>query len=385
MSDSLLFHSTIFCHLRKFLPDQDLRRLRSLAWAMTGLILEKTVNLPLWATVIASEAKAASRERRMRRLLENKHIEVRHYYEPFLRSALAAWAGRTIYLAIDTTTLAGRLTVIRVALIYRGRAIPIAWEVLTQKSTAVALEHYADLLRYVATLLPPKSRVVLLGDRGFRDTDLMALARELGWHFRLRLVKSEEVTFANGQHKHLAEIPLRRGQQRFFQRVRLTAQAYGPINLALTWDTDPEAEPWYIATDEQADASTLEGYALRMNLEEGVRDDKSGGFQLEDSRLDDPLVLSRLLLVMALSYLHLVSLGTIVVEEGLRHQVDTHWRRGLSYFQIGWRWLRHQLSQGLCPWIVFYLNPIPDPEPVVASAMARRIRSPTGAVASANC
>ena len=82
--------------------------------------------------------------------------------------------------------------------------------------------------------------------------------------------------------------------------------------------------------------------------EQEFRDDKSGGFQLEDSQLTDPTSVSRLLLVMSVACLHLVSLGTFVVEREQRPSVDPHWLRGLSYFQIGWRWLRRALVCRAC-------------------------------------
>ena len=43
-------------------------------------------------------------------------------------------------------------------------------------------------------------------------------------------------------------------------------------------------------------------------------------------------------LILATATLYLVSTGTAIVSLGLRQLVDTHWQRGLSYFQIGWRY-----------------------------------------------
>lgn len=78
-------------------------------------------------------------------------------------------------------------------------------------------------------------------------------------------------------------------------------------------------------------------YGLRFDIEENFLDDKSGGFQLESSELFDSQALVRLGMVMAAATLYLVSSGLAVVARGLRPLVDAHWKRGLSYFQIGWR------------------------------------------------
>ncbi len=56
--------------------------------------------------------------------------------------------------------------------------------------------------------------------------------------------------------------------------------------------------------------------------------------------------LSRLCLILAVATFYLVSTGTAIVAMGRRRIVDTHWYRGLSYLQIGWRWVRHALAHG---------------------------------------
>jgi len=366
MNESERLHSNILVQLRKKLPDEDLRRLRVLAWAMTGLLLEKTIHFALWALVIGGATLAASRERRFRRWFNNLHVVVRGYYEPFIHEVLADWKGQRLYLALDTSSIDGRWTMLKVSLIYRGRAVPVAWLVLGATAHSVTLNKYRDLLRYVATLLPANCTVVLLADRGFRDTDLMKLLREeLHWHFRIRLPKSTLVNLPDGKTKALGEFRLKPGEMRFLQAVTITADAYGPVNLAFAWDPKAKDDPWYIATDEPASPTTLDEYGCRFDIEEGFLDDKSGGFQLESTQLDTLAQLDRLLLVMALATLHLVALGTEIVAQRLRRFVDTHWQRGLSYFQIGWRALRQGVYRTSLPVIVAWrLSPAPDPYPV---------------------
>jgi hypothetical protein len=78
-------------------------------------------------------------------------------------------------------------------------------------------------------------------------------------------------------------------------------------------------------------------------------------------------MLSRLGLILATTTLYLVSTGTAVVHWGLRCFVDTHWHRGLSYFQIGWRWIEQALTKGKLLVPCFWLEIGPDPYPVYAS------------------
>jgi hypothetical protein len=345
------------------LDDENIRSVDTLAWAMTGTLLQKTISLPAWASVLPDATDAAAREQRFRRWLDSPRVDVRRFYGTFIRSALAAWSSHPLYVGLDTTSVGNRLVIARTAVIYRGRAVPLAWQVFKRKSVMLAFNQYAGLVRYTAQLIPATATVILLGDRGFRDVRLMTLARQLDWHFRLRLEASEQVWSGRRPPVRLDTWELEPYQPHFLQRVYLTQQRYGPVNVALVWDGHPSHDPWRIATDQPAGLPTLTDYALRMGIDLGFLDDKSSGFQLEDTELA-PARLNHLLLVMALCSLYLVSLGTEVMASGQRRLVDHHWQRGLSYLQLGWRWLDYNLACDAPLPMTFYLDPAPDPEPV---------------------
>ena len=97
----------------------------------------------------------------------------------------------------------------------------------------------------------------------------------------------------------------------------------------------------------------------------------SGAFKLEESRIRDAKSLERLYLVVALALLFATTQGMAVQLEGLRTQVDPHWKRGLSYLKIGLRWLKGVLHKGRT-----LLSPIPllpkDPQPCFASKKAKK-------------
>jgi hypothetical protein len=68
-------------------------------------------------------------------------------------------------------------------------------------------------------------------------------------------------------------------------------------------------------------------------------------------------------LVIAVATLFLTWQGTAVVNAKQRRWVDPHWFRGMSYFKIGWNWVKTALTRG---WNLFSLqsltsNHAPDP------------------------
>lgn len=368
MSDSQRLHMNFFDMLQSNLPDADWRNLDTLAWAITGVLMQKTINLPAWVSCVPDPVDAVAREHCFRRWLSNPHVNVRQFYQPFITGALADWGGHTLYVALDTTSVDNHLVIARTAIIYRGRAVPLAWQVFNRRSVMLAFGQYAGLIRYTAQLIPPGVTVVLLGDRGFRDVRLMTLARQLDWHFRLRLAENEYVSSGRRQPVRLDSWVLQPHQPSFLQKVRITKQGYGPVNVALSWDGDPTHDPWRIVSDQAAGPQTLADYALRMGIDLGFLDDKSAGFQLEDTELLLPDRLNRLLLVTAMCTLYLVSVGTQVVDTGQRRLVDSHWERGLSYLQLGWRWLDYLQSRDAPLPMIFHLDTAPDPEPVPSVA-----------------
>lgn len=366
-------HNTLFNNLMHFVCSSgirfhDLRTLTTFVWAVVGLLVSETIHLNRWALHRPGSAKAASKERQLSRWLHNEKIVPAVVYRPMLARVVAEWAGETLYLALDTSQLWQRFVIVRLALVYRGRALPLGWVVQASGSVMVAVACYQRMLADVAELIPASSRVVLLADRGFMDVKLMQLARQLNWHFRIRVKCSVYIYRATYSRRTVRALMPPPGQARFFSHIWLTEQRLGPLHLALAYiQTQDGYQQWAIVSDEPVSLKTFDEYGLRFDIEENFLDDKSAGFQLEASQLEDSQSIARLCLLLATATLYLVSTGTALVEMGRRHLVDAHWRRGLSYLQIGWRWLKRATA---CTGLLLnslWLTPGPDPEPAIAS------------------
>jgi hypothetical protein len=86
------------------------------------------------------------------------------------------------------------------AIVYRGRAVPLVWKLLEHPSSSVAYEVYQEMLEQVVELLPFGCTVVLTADRGFADTHRMAHLTRLGWHWRIR-IKGSVWIYRHGQRR----------------------------------------------------------------------------------------------------------------------------------------------------------------------------------------
>ena len=108
-----------------------------------------------------------------------------------------------------------------------------------------------------------------------------------------------------------------------------------------------------------ADSRTLKDYLKRMPIEQSLRDDKSGSFDLEATKLTDPERLNHLLLAIAVATLWIYDIGEQVMRAKERSEIDPAFKRQLSVFQIGWRKLRRWITcqTSKLPFLTLRLSP----------------------------
>lgn len=369
MGNSLkLYHTIMEFLFKSAVRLHDIRVFSTFGWAIVGLLLSHEISLNRWCQHRPGEAKAASKVRRLSRWLHNPRLEVGRIYRPLISQALASYAGEEAVLALDTSQLWEQFVIIRLALVYRGRAVPVVWTVLPGESATVAYKSYEPLLRSAADLLPQGAQILFLADRGFAHHRLLGLLVDLNWRFCIRIKQSGVLYRSDFSTTKVSRLMPRRGEVRFVHNIWLTQHGFGPVHLALGHvRTENGYEKWAIVSDRKTGLHTFDEYGLRFDVEENFLDDKSGGFQLENSLIRDAQALTRLCLILAVATLYLVSTGVSIVTLGWRQVVDSHWKRGLSYFKIGWRWIEYALTNGNFLLRFSWLDPGPDPHPVSAS------------------
>jgi len=355
-------HDTVI-ELLKQAPWKDRRHLNTLAWMVVGLLISGTIHISCWIHYVHSRAqRAQSVERRFRRWLGNRRIEVEGLFGALLQQILAESDCQRLLVALDTTVLWNRFCVIQVALVCRGRVLPLAWQVVEKASASVRFSEYRPVLDRVADWLGGRE-VIGVADRGFCHLELVRwVKRQAGWHARIRIKSNVHIYRWTGKTYKPLRCRVQAGQVAYWHHVYLW-DVHEEAHVAVGWEKGAK-EPWMVLCDDWADAQTLVDYGQRFAIEEGFLDAKSNGFGWEDAKLRDNQALQRLCLVMAVATWILICQGTEVVEAGLRRKVDPHWRRGLSYARIGWNWIHRALSQGEALIDQLFLPDADDPAPV---------------------
>jgi len=337
------------------------------------------------AAAVPGAACPASRRRRLERLLANANVRVAAAADALAAAVLAPWAGRPVVLILDETcrplrrppdgpgpAQGRKLCCMKVSVGYRKRAVPLAFACYRvgggggrrRRPRRSVPRLVLGLLRRVARAVPPGSPVTLLADRGLCWPAIVDECGRLGWHYVLRLQGQTAVRWTDGagagaspsavrqQRRHAADLAPRRGcpPWRGTGVEVFRAAGWRRANVLAVWERRCR-EPWLLVTDLPATYARCRGYAKRCWCEQMHRDEKSGGFRWDASRVDDPARAERLLLVMALAMLLALSTGGRVLKAGRRRDLEggRRRRRLLSIVQLGLRWLRDCLTNGRPP------------------------------------
>jgi hypothetical protein len=292
--------------LRGRLPGQNKKQRDGLALLAATMLDVRSANLMDLAAALPRAAERLDmRYQWISRLLGNALIDVDAVMAPYGREVLARLAadGRRVVLMIDRTRATERHQLVMVAARVGGRALPLAWRVKTTQG-AIGFAEQREALEMVAGLLPAGIGPVLMGDRFYGTPDLIAWCRQRGWGWRLRL-KQDLLVFEDGGETTLAEC-FARGEYRL-GGIELTEKRVA-THVALVHEPG-HPEPWIIALSEAPTVHRAFDYGLRWGIEAMFSDVKTRGFGLEDSHIQRPERLSRLILVMALALLWAVSTG----------------------------------------------------------------------------
>ena len=350
-------HHTWLHALLQLQPKQRITVIRNFAWLLAGLYVSKSIHLSRIADEISWRVKLPSATRRLSRLLANRALRVRLWYEPIalmLLEAQIATLGE-VRLIVDGSRVGFNHQLLMVAIAFRRRALPIAWTWVPHKRGHSSTAKQKALLAYVRKMLPADVPVIVVGDAEFGEAPVLKLLEAWQWHYVLRqrssfLVRTPDAASWQSPGSFISKS----GQQLWIASARLTQKYQHPVSLLLYWKSG-EDEPWLLATNLTSPRSARRSYSRRMWIEEMFGDFKGHGLDLESTHLRHFLRLSRLTLAVALLYVWLTATGSSVIKRGLRHLVDRKERRDLSIFRIGWSFIKYRLKNQLA--FTFRLQP----------------------------
>lgn len=291
---------------KRVLPWQRKTQRENLALLTATMLDVRSANLMDLAAALPRDVdRTDMRYQWISRVLGNNLIDPAAVMEPFAREVLvrAAADGQPLVLILDQSKLSGRHQVLMLALRHGERALPLAWRVEATEGP-IGFGVQKDLLEAVAPWLPEGVPVCLMADRFHGTADLISLCQGLGWAYRLRL-RGNLVVGDRGRKTRTGAL----ADDRVFalEGVQLTARK-ATTNIGIMRDPGHK-EAWIIAMSDKPGYLTTLDYSKRWGIEPMFSDFKSRGFGIEDTQIQHPDRLARLLLVMALALYCAVSTG----------------------------------------------------------------------------
>jgi len=302
----------------------------------------KTLSLEKLANALPLPVLFDSRRKKIQRLLMLPQLGFKTVWFPILRSLIPTLfpANSTLYLAMDRTNW--RLTnLMVVSLIYDKRAIPVYIQILNKQGSSNLAEQ-KRVLEPVIRLLKDYT-IVILGDREFCSIKLGNWLQEEAVGFALRLKKNENIQ-QDSVFVELIKLGLKPGMNLFIEGVSVTKQkGFGPFNVAGKWQREYRGwvadEGWFILTNLGSLEATISAYRKRFDIEEMFRDFKSGGYNLEETRVTGDRLIG-LLVLMTLAYSMTTIEGKTLKKMGIQKYIGRVKEKGRlerrhSSFYIG--------------------------------------------------
>jgi hypothetical protein len=350
MSDNRKVYRGIKKGLLQLYPKQltgnQVRHLNTLTGMMTGIIQGKRCHFETMATKTPGSGKVSSRVKRFSRYTQNDRIDQETYFMPFIEELVFGLAHRgTLVVAMDGSEVGRDCLVLVISMIYKGRALPLAWLVVKGSKGHFPETAHIELLDRIKAIIPVETDVIFLGDGEFDGITLLAEIEAIGWHYACRTAHNcwvcEQDTWLQ-----LNELSQQAGDYICLPNVTFTLKAYGPVTTIVWWHPDYK-DPIYLVSNFELGEEAIYWYRHRFRIETFFSDQKSRGFHLHKSHIDDPERMARLMIAACLAYIWIIFLGVIAHRDdwiALIHRTD---RCDLSLFQLGLRLLDYFLNDDL--------------------------------------
>lgn len=255
-----------------------------------------------------------------------REVQVKACFAELLGWVVAQWQGdHQMALALDASTLGERFTVIAVSVVYRGCAIPVAWQILQANVAGEWQGSIEALFASLGGVIPADWHVIVMVDRGLYAAWLYQTIQRLGWHPVMRV--KEGMSFRANGEDHAGPIGERvthRGSKWAGRGVWSEQGTPMEGTLLVRWEGGYE-EKLAVVTDlapEEADAAW---YQMRFWIEDEFKDEKRGGWRWEQTKMSKPERAQRRWLAMAVATQWVVRVGG---EQEAREQAATPKKAG---------------------------------------------------------
>lgn len=338
---------------RIFGRSQHAKRIESISAAALGVLSSSSLIIHRIGQGLARENNLIPKHaiKQVDRLLSNQKLKLWDCFEQWVPFIIGA--RKEILVAMDWTEFEpdNQSTIALNLITSHGRATPLIWKTVDRSTLKNHRNSYEDeCLLKLHTLLEKGTKVTILADRGFCDTQLFNYLKSyLDFNFVIRIRRNIEVTNNKGEQRKAIDWLGKGGRSRSLKNAYLTKKSH-KVGMVVCVQAKGMKAAWCLAASDDKLSSSLiiRLYGKRWGIEPQFRDSKDihFGMGLSHTKIRDPQRRDRLLLISALSIVILTLLGaageSLGLDKGLKANTVKH--RTLSLFRQGYYYY-HQLER----------------------------------------
>lgn len=340
-------------YLKTYLPSSEFLTLQILVWLLQ---VHRQVRIERLASSFPYPIKCESRRKKIQRFLALPRLSLPLLWFPLIKKIIKSQFQNSdrLIITIDRTQWKTN-NISMVSVIWKKRALPIYWLLLSKKGSSNFYEQLATI-RPILKLLKDY-KLVVIGDREYRSTALALWLSKKKIDFVLRLNKNTKIKQKYKKHQSLNSLEIKPGSKVLYDDVLVTEDnPRNRLNVVIYWkrkyNNKQLPNPWYLLTNLKNKEEVIKVFASRGGIEAMFRDCKSGGYNLEGSLANNQR-LTNLILLIAIAYTASCLTGLKFKNTGLteyinRLKIEGKNRPRHSYFWTGLYGTNWILSMDIC-------------------------------------
>ncbi len=289
-------------YLKTYLPSSELLTLQIVVWLLQ---VHRQVRIERLASSLPYPIKCESRRKKIQRFLILPRLSLSLLWFPLIKKIITTQfkKGDRLIITIDRTQWKNN-NISMASVIWKKRALPIYWLLLSKKGSSNFYEQVATI-RPVLRLLKDY-KLVVIGDREYRSTALGLWMTKKKIDFVLRLNKNTKIKSRYKKYQSLDSLDVKPGNKVLYDGVLVTENNQKTrFNVVVYWrrkyNNKQLPSPWYLLTNLENKEEVIKIFASRGGIEAMFRDCKSGGYNLEGSQANSQR-LTNLILLIAIAY-----------------------------------------------------------------------------------
>jgi hypothetical protein len=288
----------ICAHIKKLLPQFDIRIARHIGDAVACSLYTQTVNTGKWIPVYPRDCLAKSKEASISRLWQSPLWDTVRLMNAMIQEIvpLITSKNQTLILMMDQTELDDDRQCLMVSMAFNGRALPVFWKVVESRGS-LGFDVQEEVLNEVLKMIPDGVNVLLMGDRFYGTKALVEWLQKVDWGYRIRIKGNANFIHEGGlmDGNYVGEMEGNRALDATFNHTNISTKS---LDICMKKDIK---EPWIIVMDDVPTKEKILDYSMRWGIECLFSDLKGRGFDLKLTHIRDVRRIEKMIAIITIA------------------------------------------------------------------------------------